>query len=164
MLYGFVLDIIANFIYMKAKPKPFKLTAPKAFVPLEIDEQVAVFDWLKWCKLPGADMAYSTLNGVKLPIGYAVKLSKAGLKRGPLDINLDVARGGKFGFRGELKRIKGGVVSIEQEAWIERLQDEGYFVVVKSGAQEMIASITWYLKQPRTVVIPFAPHDEELRK
>ena len=140
--------------------KPFKLTPPKPFVPTEYSEQVTVFEWAKWCKLPGIDMLYATLNGVKLPIGYAVKLSKAGLKRGPLDINLDVARAGQFGFRGELKRTKGGVISIEQEVWIERLQEEGYFAVVKSGAQEMIDSITWYLRQPRTVVIPFITEDE----
>ena len=132
--------------------KKLKLTP---FVPKEYDEQVAVFEWAKWCKLPGIDMLYATLNGVKLPIGYAVKLSKAGLKRGPLDINLDVARGGFFGLRIELKRIKGGVESEEQQAWAARLAEEGYSVHLAKGASMAMALITTYLKQPRTMVIPF---------
>jgi len=141
-------------------PKKLKLTP---FVPKEYDEQVAVFEWAKYCKLPGIDMLYATLNGVKLPIGYAVKLSKAGLKRGPLDINLDVARGGYFGLRIELKRIRSGVLSDEQQTWIKDLRDEGYCVHVAFGARDAIARISHYLTLPRTVVIPFTPSDEEMK-
>jgi hypothetical protein len=142
------------------RAKKFKLTPRKPFIPTEYEEQVAVFDFLKWCKLPGADMAYATLNGVRLPIGLAVKMSKAGLKQGPLDINIDVATGGYFGFRGELKRSKGGRLSVHQLLWIKRLNEENYFAVMCAGAKEMIAAITKYLKQPKTVAIPFATEED----
>ena len=129
--------------------KKLKLTP---FVPKEYDEQVAVFQWAQWSRLPGIDLLYATLNGVRLPIGLAVKMSKAGLKRGPLDINLDVARGGFHGLRIEMKRIKGGVETREQFVWAKRLRDEGYQAFVCPGAGSAIAMIEHYLRQPRTVV------------
>ncbi len=132
-----------------------------SFVPKEYDEQTTVFEWAKWCKLPGIDMLYATLNGVRLPIGLAVKMSKAGLKRGPLDINLDVARGGYFGLRIEMKRITGGVESKEQREWGKRLLTEGYQAFVCPGANSAIAMIEHYLKQPRTVAIPFLSEEEK---
>lgn len=135
--------------------KAFKLTAPKPFIATEYQEQMAVFEWLKWCKMPGSDMAYATLNGVRLPIGLAVKMSKAGLKQGPLDINLDVGRGGFFGLRVELKRTKGGRLSPEQEQWIARLKEENYQALVCKGAKQAIEAIVDYLRWPKTEVIPF---------
>jgi hypothetical protein len=128
--------------------KKFRLTPPKEFIPKEYDEQVAVFDWAKWCKLDGIDMMYATLNGVRLPIGLARKMKRAGLCAGPPDINIDVGRRGYFGFRGEMKREKGGVVSDTQQEWHNRLQAERYFVCVAKGANEMIGYIKWYLDEP----------------
>ena len=171
---------MANPLILEPPPKK-----RKPFVPKEYDEQVEVFLWAhgdpgQWttsrngkgywarlpvaarCTLPGIDMLYATLNGVRLPIGLAVKMSKAGLKRGPLDINLDVARGDKFGLRIEMKRIKGGVISDEQIAWAARLREEGYLAVTAYGASQAIKIIAEYLKQPRTMVIPFTLHDEEI--
>jgi hypothetical protein len=142
----------------------FKLTPPPQFVPLEYSEQVAVFDYLRWCKLDGADMFYATLNGVRLPIGLAVKMSRAGLLQGPPDINGDVGRGSWLGFRGELKRIKGGVVSDEQKLWHKRLQDEGYYVCVARGAKAMIEEIERYLKLPKTCVVHHLMDVEDLKK
>jgi hypothetical protein len=134
--------------------------APSKLIATEYQEQCAVFEWAQWCKLPGIDLLYATLNGVRLPIGLAVKMSKAGLKRGPLDINLDVARGGWFGLRLELKRVKGGVESNEQKAWARRLHEENYFANVCHGAKEAIWDIEWYLGQPRTVAIPFITEED----
>lgn len=144
--------------------KPFKLTAPKPFIPLEYGEQQVVFSYLSWCKLPGADLVYATLNGVRLPIGLARKMSRAGLKAGPLDINIDVARGSFHGCRIELKRKKGGVVTEVQKAWIERLRAEGYMAEVAHGAQQAITLIEQYLKMPPTIVVPFLTHLPEESK
>lgn len=129
--------------------KPFRLTPPKPYIPKEYDEQVVVFDWAEWCKLDGIDMMYATLNGVRLPIGLARKMKRAGLKPGPTDINIDVARHGFHGFRGEMKREKGGIVSDAQDSWHIRLQEEGYKVVVAKGANQMIAAIKEYLDGER---------------
>lgn len=138
------------------KAKPFKLTPPKPFIRKEYDEQVYIFEHFKRHPMPGSDMLYATLNGVRLPIGLAVKMSKAGLKKGPLDMNLDIAHGGFFAARAELKRTKGGVVSPEQKLWIARLTEEGFLAAVVRGADEGITFFTNYLKMPKTVAIPFA--------
>lgn len=125
--------------------KAFKLTPPRPFIPKEYDEQVAVFDWARYCNLDGINLMYATLNGVRLPIGLARKMKRAGLKPGPTDINIDAPRRGFHGFRGEMKREKGGVLSEAQKDWHDALLSEGYFVIVAHGAKEMIDFIKWYL-------------------
>ena len=126
--------------------KAFRLTAPKPFIPKEYDEQVEVFNWLATCQLDGADMAFGSLGGIRLPIGLAVKAKKAGNKPGVTDILIDVARHGFHGFRGEMKREKGGVLSGDQESWHIRLREEGYYVCVARGAKAMIDEIKEYLR------------------
>jgi len=135
-----------------------KLTAPKPFIPKEYDEQVAIFEWAKYAvkRYPDLTLLYATLNGVRLPIGLAVKMSKAGLKQGPPDINLDVARGGYFGLRVELKRLKDGHVSDAQMAWLGGLEKHGYCTYIAQGARSAIGMIERYVNYPPTVVIPFA--------
>jgi len=128
------------------KRKPFKLTPPKPYIPKEYEDQVVVFDWLSVCGLDGADMAFSSLGGVRLSIGAAKKAKRAGNKQGVPDILIDVARHGFHGFRGELKREKGGGVSEGQTAWHIRLREEGYYVCVARGAKAMIAEVTKYLE------------------
>jgi len=123
------------------------LTPPKPFIPKEYDDQVEVFNWLRTCTLDGADMAFGTLNGIRLPIGLAVKAKKAGNKQGVPDILIDVPRKGFHGLRIELKREKGGTVSQEQQDWHFRLKQEGYMIVVAKGAREAIAAIKEYLDQ-----------------
>ena len=125
--------------------KAFKLTPPKPYIPKEYEDQVEVFNWLATCPLEGADMAFSTLNGIRLSIGLARKAKRAGNKQGVPDILVDVARQGFHGLRIELKREKGGVVSDEQSDWHERLREEGYRVVVAKGRYEAIAAIKEYL-------------------
>jgi hypothetical protein len=161
--------------------KKLKLTPPSKrtpnFTPLEIQEQSIIFAWAhgvpahqefgRWipaqppiCKLVGIDMLYATMNGLRLTVGQAVKASRAGMRQGPLDINLDVARGGYFGLRIELKRVKGGVLSEEQALWMERLRQEGYRAECARGSRDAIAIITAYLHAPKTVCIPFATEQE----
>src|SRR5271163_1122383 len=144
------MDTGLKYIIPKRKPKPFKLTPPKAYIPKEYDEQVHVFEWALYGAgkdLDGIDLMYATLNGVRLPIGLARKMKRAGLCAGPPDINIDIARHGFHGFRGEMKREKGGTLSEGQEAWHIRLHEEGYYVCVARGAKAMIAEIKWYLDE-----------------
>lgn len=133
--------------------KKFRLTPPKEFIPTEYSEQCIVFEWLKYCRLDGADMAFASLGGIRLPISLAVKAKKAGNKQGVPDILIDVARGGRkpcgcplyHGLRVEMKRQKGGVIADTQQDWHDRLRAEGFKVVVAEGANEAIAEIKAYL-------------------
>ncbi len=129
--------------------KKFRLTPPKPFVPLEYDEQCTVFEWAKYCKLDGIEWMFATLNGVRLPIGLARKMKRAGLKPGPPDIYLDVARNGFSGLRVEMKREKGSYTSDDQDAWHDHLRAQGFKVVVAKGAHEAIEAIKLYLDEGR---------------
>lgn len=128
----------------------------KAFQPYEMDEQIVV---IKWAKLrerhcPALTFLFASLNGVKLPIGLAVKMKRAGMKAGCPDLCLpipttDPGTGGHWcGLWVELKRRHGGVVSNEQETWIAELLRLGYMVKVCNGATEAIACIAKYLGIP----------------
>ncbi len=133
--------------------KKFRLTPPKPFIPTEHSEQCVVFEWLKFCKLDGAELAFSSLNGVRLPIGLAVKAKKAGMKPGVPDIFVPVPRrwyDGAYQYCGlfiEMKREKNGRLSQEQIDWRAALEGRGYRVVVAKGAQAAIDAIKEYLDQ-----------------
>jgi VRR-NUC domain len=121
----------------------------------EYEHQVAIFAWAEIAKreLPELEMLIGSLNGVRLPIGSAVKAKRAGLKRGYPDIALDVPRSRNLGrdssfwhgLRIELK-TKTGRISPEQATWIANLQRSGYRAVVCRSSDEAIREITSYLK------------------
>lgn len=126
--------------------KPFKLTPPRPFIPLEYDEQVRVFEYLKFCKLAGANLVFATMNGIRVTPGLAKKMKKAGNKAGVPDIVVPVARNGFHSLYVELKREKGGVVSEAQDVCHAELRAEGNCVIVANGAQQAIEAIVEYLR------------------
>ena len=75
----------------------------------------------------------------------ALKFKREGLRAGYPDLGLDMARGEYHGLRIEMKRRKGGVVSIEQLAWHNLLRKQGYAVRVCKGADDAIQALEWYL-------------------
>ena len=127
------------------------------WIPTEEAEQEQVFAWAAMMepRMPELALLYASMNGILTDARFGAKLKRLGRKKGCPDINLDVARGGWFGLRIEMKRVRGGVVSDAQETWIERLADAGYRVVIAEGAKQATLIIANYLKQPRTVAIPF---------
>ena len=133
---------------MTAKPKPFRLTAPKPPVPTEYDEQAALIEWadLASKKWPELKWLHSINNGAYVSIGVAVKLKKAGTRRGVPDLSLPVARGGYHGLYVEMKHVKGGRVDPDQVACHAFLRDAGYHVVVCKGWEAAKAEILEYLK------------------
>ena len=136
---------------MTAAPKKLKL---KRFQPKEYEEQATVFSWAKMRenRNPALKFLHANLNGLRLPIGQAVKAKKAGLTLGVPDIFLPVPseRDGRH-FNGlylELKRRDGGRLSEAQTWWIEHLRAMGFRVEVPAGAVEAIACIAQYLGIP----------------
>ena len=151
------LEHIANVI--KRAQKRFKLTPPKPFIPLELDEQIAVFEYRdiaakqdpRWKRL------FATLNGVRLTIGQAKKCKRAGMTGGVLDIWFPCAKWAEVsqsgdkaiicpGVVGDLKRIKGGRLEEDQKWWLEQLAMDGWETHVWKGSRAVIDSITAYLK------------------
>lgn len=137
---------------IKRTMKRFRLTPPKPFIPKEYDEQCAVFDYarVKARQDRRWHLLFSTLNGVRLPIGLAKKCKRAGNKPGVPDLILPV-RGYAAcpGLYIELKRIKGGRVDEEQNFFHHLLRQQGYQVEVCRGATEAINVINAYLDKTR---------------
>lgn len=128
---------------MRKKKKPSR-------APTEHEEQVAIFRWAEENKsqYPELKWLYSTLNGVRLPIGAARKAKSAGMKRGVPDIDLPARAGPYSGLRIELKR-RYGKPSVEQARFLRFLRSEGYRAVYRRGAASAINEIETYLKLRR---------------
>jgi hypothetical protein len=113
----------------------------------EHDDQCVIFQWasLQESVYPELALLFSTLNGVRLPIGLAVKAKQAGNKKGVPDLILPCARGKYHGLYLELKYGKNQPTE-QQQFWINRLKTEGYYVCVVWGFEEASEKITWYLE------------------
>lgn len=120
---------------------------------IEHNHQVALFQWasISEGRYPELTMLYAIPNGGHRDIRVAAKMKKEGVKRGVLDINLDVARFGFHGLRIELKapyekgqpRTK---PTKEQSKWIEKYAENGYLSVVCWGWESARDQIEAYLK------------------
>lgn len=120
----------------------------KDLVPLEYDDQKAIFDWasLIESKYPELELLHGSLNGVRLTIGQSVKAKKAGMKKGFLDISLPVKNKTYSGLYIELKREIGGIVSNDQKKWIKLLQKYGNFACVCKGREAAKEIILKYIE------------------
>jgi hypothetical protein len=112
----------------------------------EYQHQVALFQWasLQSCTIPELRLLNASLNGLRLPIGLAVKAKKMGMKRGFLDVNLPCTRKGFSGLFIELKDGK-NKLSEHQEQWKKDLESENYLVKVSYKLEDSIEIIKNYL-------------------
>lgn len=118
-------------------------------VPTEAQEQTALFQWASMMegRIPELRLMHHVANGgTRNPI-EAVHLKQQGVKAGIPDVFLPVARGRFHGLYIEMKRRKGGRVSLEQRAMIEALRGQGYRCEVCKGWEEARNTITEYMKE-----------------
>jgi hypothetical protein len=124
--------------------KPFRLTAK---YPTEHQEQVGLMKWA-WYRsstFPELDLLFAVANGGKRDAATGARLKAEGVKPGVPDLMLPVPRGNYSGLFIELKKRVGGKVSPHQQAWIDRLRQQGYAAVVCNGASEAIKTLEEYL-------------------
>jgi hypothetical protein len=105
----------------------------KEKIPLESEEQKELFKWKDRMISKGYKELWglnSSLNGMRMTPGMAMKAKACGMVAGFPDINLPVgkiANGKMFlGLYIELKRIKGSTISPEQRKWEEYLKGNDY--------------------------------------
>lgn len=134
-----------------------------AFLPNDLlgeDEiQIKLMNWAKRVKFGDNwlyDYMHHSPNGGLRTKSDAAKFKAMGVKAGYPDIVLEIARNGYHGLRVELKKKKGGTVSPEQKAWVERLNENGYLAKVCKGFDEAQQVITEYMSIGRN-----AKHDLE---
>ena len=122
-------------------------------VPLEHDEQAALFTWaeLQEAAHPELRNLFAIPNGGARHPAVAAQLKAEGVRRGVPDLFLAVMRRGSDGrtWGGlfiEMKR-KPNKPTSEQQEWIARLRASGYMAVVCYGCEEAKQCIMAYLTQ-----------------
>ena len=117
--------------------------------PTENQEQAALFEWAEAAsgKYPELRLLHAIANGGKRDGRTAAVLQWTGVKPGVPDLCLPVARGGFHGLYIELKRLKGGALSINQKAWLGLLAREGYKAVMCRGWLDARDTILNYLEE-----------------
>ena len=113
----------------------------------ENDEQAVLFEWAELHSrvYPCLLLMYHVPNEGKRSPREGACLAKMGLKRGVPDICLPVARGGYHGLYIELKVGKNKPTP-DQEAYLQALEREGYFVALCYGALEAENIILRYIR------------------
>jgi hypothetical protein len=120
----------------------------------EYEHQAAVIRWARTMAAAGEsrlDLLHGDSSGVRVPIGCAVKIKAAGAIKGWPDLFLPVPEVDPFkpfltaGLFIELKRSKGGRLTVEQSMIHRRLREQGYRVEVCLGAEEAIKCLKDYL-------------------
>lgn len=108
-------------------------------------EQVFIFDYFERKHPDIYELLHATPNGGKRSKATAGKMKAEGQKKGYPDMSLDKACGIYHGMRIELKEPNGKAPTKEQIAWMRRLREEGYYVVLAYGAEQAITAILEYM-------------------
>lgn len=142
---------------LKLKPAPTgrARTARRKPIDWEGQEQAQLCGILK-LKHPAAyRLLHHIPNGGHRHPVVAAKLNGQGVKAGVSDLNLTMARGGWFGLFIEFKAAAphDSAVSPEQNAFILRVEQQGYYATVCRGVDEALRVIEWYLALPPTQVV-----------
>lgn len=116
-------------------------------IPTEAQEQAALFEWIRIAakKYPELELCHHIPNGGSRNAIEARNLRRQGVKPGVPDIFLPCARNGYHGLYIELKRQKGGRVSVDQKKMLLALNEQGYKAVVCNGWEEARNTITEYM-------------------
>jgi len=115
----------------------------------EYEHQKRLFEEVESLKTthPELNYLYHIPNGEYRTKATAGKLRAMGVKAGIPDIHLPIARGSYHGLYIELKSLKRGAkTSDNQDGWIEALRDNGYCVGVCRGWREALRLILDYME------------------
>ena len=118
-------------------------------IPTEAQEQAALMQWLAYAEMrhPELRLLHHIPNGGGRNPIEARHLKEQGVKAGIPDLFLPCARGGYHGLYIEMKRRKGGRVSIEQKKAIIALREQGYRVEVCEGWEKAREVIKEYMDE-----------------
>ena len=134
--------------------RPYKPRKPRAKrVDREGQEQAALMAEIKLRYPEVFANLHHTPNGGYRGKAEAGRLKAQGTKAGIPDLQLTMARGGYFGLFIEFKAtVKPAEVSLEQQACIGRLNDQGYLAVVCRGHFDAMECLRAYMALPKTEV------------
>ena len=138
--------------YNNGKPQATDLR-PKKRIQWEKIEQKKAVAWFHLTYPQYYDLFYHIANEGRRVQAWANELKALGMKKGMLDLHLDVprkARNGVFyyGLRIEVKPNKDDTQSAltpAQENTINKMNEQGYFACVCFGYDQIREVIEWYL-------------------
>lgn len=116
-------------------------------VPTESAEQQALMQWvgMNSGRLPGVELLFHIPNGGSRGKAEAGRFKAEGVRSGVPDLFLPVPRGKFHGLFIEMKRRRGGRLSVVQKMWINSLIAQGYQAVVCYGWEHAAAQIEVYM-------------------
>ena len=117
-------------------------------IPIEAQEQTTLFQWAAMMSrfYPELALMHAIPNGGSRNPIVARNLRLQGVRAGIPDICLPCARNGFHGLYIELKRQKGGRVSVDQKKMLLALNEQGYKAVVCNGWEEAKNTILEYMR------------------
>lgn len=131
----------------KTGPKPAQSYYHKSGVAAQkpvLSEQTEQINLVRWCDKHDIPIQHSP-NGARRSTVMGRLLLLLGLRPGWPDLFVPLMRQGFGGLFIELKRRKGGVTTLKQREWLQKLSDEGYKAVLCIGADEAQKVIEFYL-------------------
>jgi len=119
-----------------AKMKRAKNASPEFELQCEV---------VKWLELNYPDALFcASAGGMRTTMRTAVKMKRAGYRKGFPDLFIYEPSRGYNGCAIELKIYTGGKVSPEQKAWIKALNDRNFFAAVCRGYDDATTTIKHY--------------------
>ncbi len=119
-------------------------------IPTEHEEQAALVSWAAaeadYLGEHSLRLLFAIPNGGFRSMKTAKALRAEGVRAGVPDLFLPCARGGWNGCFIEMKRTKGGSVSIAQANFHAELELQGFRVLVCRGAEEAKQKVLAYLR------------------
>jgi hypothetical protein len=115
----------------------------------EDGEQLALFQWIALSGIPELRWLHHSPNGGSRNKREGAKFKAMGVRRGYPDLSLNLPCRQYHGLFIELKKLKGGVTSNEQDKWLSYLNSVGYYATVCKGWLEAKSCLEWYLKLER---------------
>lgn len=114
-------------------------------LPTECAEHMRFVRWLREFGAIYPELLFNHCpNGGLRDIREAGKLKAMGVSAGVPDIQIYVPRGTYHGLAIEMKRVKGGILTIEQKSWLKRLNANGYCAVMSRGCDEAVKIFECY--------------------
>ena len=112
----------------------------------EMHEQIKLIEYLR-LQYPKA-LYCASAGGMRTGWKVAKQMKMMGYISGHPDVAIYEPRGGYHGLFIEMKRCKGGVVSEEQQEFIDHLRANGYCAEICHGFDEAKLVVDNYFKEP----------------
>ena len=101
-----------------------------------------------WAKGTYPDMHWTaSCGGMRTSIGTAIKMKRAGYRKGSSDIFIFEAKGKYHGLHIEMKKEKGGTKSPEQIEWARKSNERNYLAVFCNGEEEAKEIVRKYMEE-----------------